>query len=67
MFGFHIAGPRVREELALLQELGRSRRLASLKKSLQRARPAEEELLHEFQGDKDLLTQREGAAFVSGK
>jgi hypothetical protein len=68
MAGFRIDRPRVQEELALLRQLGRVRRLASLNKSFkQRAMPAEDELLHELQADKNSPVQREGAAFVPAK
>ena len=78
MARFSFSRPRVQEELALLRQLGRVRRLASLKKSIEQyAMPAEHESLHEFEGDqlegdqlegeKGSLVQREGAAFVPGK
>jgi len=63
---------RVQEELALLRQLGRVRRLASLKKSLELyAMPTEQESLDEFQSDQfegsKGSSARERAALVPGK
>jgi len=77
MAHFDFGRPRVQEELALLRQLGRVRRLASLKKSLELyAMPTEQESLHGFQSDQFEGDQfeggkgspaREGVAFVPGK
>jgi hypothetical protein len=73
MARFSFGRLRVQEELALLRQLGRVRRLASLKKSLEQyAIPAEHVSLPEFQsdqfeGNKGSLGQRGGAVFVPGK
>jgi hypothetical protein len=68
MAGFRIDRPRVQEELALLRQLGRVRRLASLKKSFeQRAMPGEREPLHEFQDNENSPAQGRGAAFIPAK